>query len=262
MMSPTSPECCEAFSRSSEIYDLIHAGKDYDGEAKRVLELLGPVPEMGKRYMVDWGCGTGQFTQRFRDAGWECYGVDSSQAMVNASRKTFVVHGDIMEAGTPGVVDYPTAAQTCLFAAFSYASASHPPLLILENFRKAAAPGGKLVFDFVNADAEIREYQERRVPLPDDRSLLIRQIKRLVDSRQIEINIGYSKQAAGGTFDFWEEYHYLRTFTMREMAELLSRAGWKLEKFVDLESQLPPESMSRYVASGEPYYLTAVCSAA
>ncbi len=248
-MSPTSLESCEAFSRSAEIYDLIHAGKDYDGEAARVLELLGPVLPAGEgRTLVDWGCGTGEFTRRFQDAGWDAGGVEKSEPMLQIAQKKGVgiYLGADMETGLRN--GGTCHAQTCLFAAFSYASAAHPPLLILENFRRVAAPGGKLVFDFVNADAEIRWQQQRRAG-----KYSVIQEKRLVDMRLIENAVTYATSS-----EVWQELHYLRTYLPREIAELIARAGWKLEKFVDLEDALA----TKRGIFGQPYYLTAVCSAA
>lgn len=262
MMSPTSLESCEAFSRSAEIYDLIHAGKDYDGEAKRVLELLGPPPfgeaKIGFYNLLDWGCGTGKFTSRFKAAGWGARGVDVSPAMLRiAERKGIdVCRASMTQPGIAGENQWP--AQTCLFAAFSYASASHPPLLILENFRRAASSGGKLIFDFVNADAEIRP--EHLKKCGDSRHIRVDvfQSKRLVDMRLIESKVSYAHRIGSPAPSRWTELHYLRTFTRREIAKLIARAGWQLQKFTNIE--VPHE---QYLCSGgtEPYYLTALCTA-
>lgn len=256
MTSNTSLESCEAFSpafsKSAEIYDLIHAGKDYDGEAKRVLELLGPVGG----HLADWGAGTGEFTRRFVAAGWSTVGIDNSRTMVDAMFKKRLYFLEMSMTDRHFAHEAAFKAQTCLFAAFSYASAAHPPLLILENLRRAAAAGGKLVFDFVNADAYLRDEQIREVGKGEKR-FCVRQRKRLVDMRLIENLVRYTP--IGNRDGAWVEMHYLRTFTRREIAELISRAGWKLEKIVALSH--PPEAAPG-MDHQEPYYLTAVCSAA
>lgn len=254
MMSSTSATCCEAFSKSAEIYDLIHQGKDYDGEAARVLELLGPVSYVP---LLDWGCGTAEFTRRFRTAGWDAAGADTSEAMLEiARRKTLRVRPGNMTIGVHARANGTINAQTCLFAAFSYASASFPPLLILENFRRAAAAGGKLVFDFINADAEIRTKQVRDIAAAGQ-SVRVIQGKRLVDMRLIENEVTYQQmKLASGDTEIWQEFHYMRTFTRREIAELIARAGWQLQIFTNIET-----THEQYLCSGatEPYYLTVAC---
>lgn len=101
--------------------------------------------------VVDLGCGSGQWAERLREAGYDVLGIDASPAMVAlaASRVPGArfVRSSYLDAKLPACV-----AVTALGEVFNYAfdprAGARGLARILKRVHRALPPGGVLVFDF------------------------------------------------------------------------------------------------------------------
>lgn len=250
-MLPTLPRHSEAFSLSAAVYDALYADKNYDAEIAKISPYLG-TPGSGSRprLLIDWGAGTGQFTKRLAAQGWHAIGFDYSMAMVKVAQANGidVRPGDMAEAPMQKIAK--AFAQTCMFAAFSYGAAHHHPLAILKNWHDAASMRGRLVFDFVNAAAEMRQSQEREIVDSTGRTITIQQKKRMEQPDLIDNTISYRLRGPDAKRSTrWTEQHFMRTFYAGDIRKFIARAGWSDIEILDLD---PPADGSA------PYYLTAV----
>ena len=75
-----------SYNAFSEFYDLLMVDAQYDERAEYVLGLFrefGATPTL----LLDLGCGSGEFTKRFAEAGIETIGVDPSEDMLGIARE-------------------------------------------------------------------------------------------------------------------------------------------------------------------------------
>jgi len=144
---------CQPFERSSVVYDTVHAAKDYDSECRSILQHLEPAKNLTPfaPRLLDIGCGTGEFTKRFLQSGWQAIGIDCSEAMIRRA------HEKGIKACVGRVENLPlhdkVEAVTCLYGAFSYMTVGvvgqEGVVLqqVLQSLRGTLRHRGLLVFD-------------------------------------------------------------------------------------------------------------------
>ena len=74
----------EIFDRYAKFYDSLYGEKDYAEECAYVLSLVG---DSGIQSALDFGCGTGKFTEQFATRGFRVDGVDLSARMIQVARE-------------------------------------------------------------------------------------------------------------------------------------------------------------------------------
>jgi SAM-dependent methyltransferase len=239
--SATFAKSCEAFSRSASIYDLLHAKRDRTAELKLIAAMLGD-PERtppASRRIIDWGAGTGEHVLRWPTYGWKAVGFDTSIPMVQEAQAkgADVRPGDICEQ--PLEANFaPASAQTCLFAAFSYATVDPVGLAgALDTVRRWSVKGGLFVFDALNyacCCAHLEPSAQRKYEGGEA------QIHKRFNVRTgiLECKIRFRNWLAGSDESDFTERHLMRAFTPRELESALHRHGFDVLKVIDPESQI------------------------
>ncbi len=74
----------EVFDRYAKFYDSFYKDKDYAGECAYVLSL---VEDSEIQSTLEFGCGTGKFTEQFAAKGFRVDGVDLSARMIQIARE-------------------------------------------------------------------------------------------------------------------------------------------------------------------------------
>jgi hypothetical protein len=169
--------------------------------------------------------------------------------------------------------------QTCLFAAFSYATAeAHDAGFILKNFRFCAKPGGLLIFDVVNAEADIHPRRAKCASFGDSKvSCGYRKCRKCIDCGKsttshgrclecnrlsgllVEIDAHYSILRPNiRDSESWREKHVLRAYRIETIEPLLRRNSFQLVEMFDLESVLRGGSGE---VTQDSYYITVIARA-
>jgi SAM-dependent methyltransferase len=104
----------------------------------RRLEQIGKYQQPGK--VLDIGCGPGFFLEAAQAKGYDVYGLDPSEYIVNVAREKF---GDQIRQGVIDTADYP-AESFDLVGAFDTFEHIYRPLEWLEHVRRVLKPGGLL----------------------------------------------------------------------------------------------------------------------
>lgn len=216
------------FQRSAAIYDTVHAGKDYAAETAFIWKYLRE--SMFRSRIIDWGCGTGEFTKEFAKLGFDVIGVDPSDEMIQvAKRKGVKAYLGSTYAPPPEIRGEHENA-TCLFGAFSYIAADAPfrqeearLKQALQTIRGHLIRGGRFVFDVINygaASSNLREYTE------DNFGDVHRWMKKTFDPHNgivsHEIKYTYQGQA-------WMENHRMKAFTVPEISYALRDCGFSVQ---------------------------------
>ena len=232
-------------------YDLLNAGKDYDGEAAYVHRLLGsPVPGAT---VLELGCGTGLHAAALAARGLEVTGVDRSGTMLEeaqrrmarlpretASRLSFV-HGD---AGTYRA-NRAFDAVISLFHVVSYQTEQSDLEAMLATARAHLGEGGTFLFDSWYGPAVLTDRPERRTKRFENDAL---EVTRLAEPRMhpnenvvdVEYDITIRDKATGRTQQI-RETHRMRYLFVPELEVLLRNAGFALEHYEEWMTGRPAD---------------------
>jgi SAM-dependent methyltransferase len=228
-----SLEHCEQFSRSSEFYDAIHAGKGYDGEAA---VLLGYVPHDRDTLACEWGAGTGEFVRRFRDSGCYTVGTDISPQMRELSRDKGIDIGSLSITDSESRNYFKFDHQLCLYASFCYATAEECTTSIaMQNFARHSQPGGLLIIEFLNAGAHIYPATARSFPLDRGRRLYINE-RRTISGNVLTKQIDYCLSVNWLPASRWRETHKMRMFRPMDAKAMFARHGFEVIEMIDLQA--------------------------
>ncbi len=129
------------YDELAEMYDLIYASKDYDGEARRLVRLARAY-HPSARTLLDVACGTGRHLAAFRSE-FEVAGLDASGPMLALARRRLgpsvrLTRADMRSFGLRRQYD----VLVCLFSAIGYLLRPIDRRRAFERFYRHLAPGG------------------------------------------------------------------------------------------------------------------------
>lgn len=246
----------ESFAR---IYNL-RWGAFATGTAPRIAEYYETLPiSKANRLLLDVCCGTGQLLAFFLDRGYSGTGLDSSEHMLTFARKNAGRHlrenkVDFIRADASDFRvkrGYGLAVST--FDALNHVSDRSRLSACFSCVKAALAPGGCFIFD-LNTVKGLGMWNG--ISLEDTEELFIinRGIFEESLGRAYHKTTGFIKTAKGA-YERFEQVAYNSVFSMREVKEDLTAAG-----FVDVRSSTSkdlagniedPETLTRafFVAS-------------
>lgn len=224
------------FDRMAEYYDAIFAHKDYDGEMGHLEMLLQRAKDgsCGRPILLELGCGTGEYTRRFLDQGWDVIPVDASPGMLAKARKKFArpLHlGDITNGDE--IPSTMVDAAACLYGVFSYAAVKERGAFnVLNVSRRRLRKGGLFVFDVINTTAAAASLRSdsSRICHHNGQTINVIVNKRFTANDCI-VTIDFTcavHKSDGRMVDSWRESHKMRAFTVPEICELARHANFKV----------------------------------
>ncbi len=129
----------------SDIYDMLFARKDYEGEAGRIHELI-QVRSPGAHTLLDVACGTGRHLESLR-RWYQVEGLDSSPHMLAAARRRLpevsLHRGDMLRFNLGREFD----VITCLFSAIAHVRTVSRLCQAVANMVRHLALGGLLIVE-------------------------------------------------------------------------------------------------------------------
>lgn len=267
MTSITCATPSDPFEKSAAIYDLVHREKDYDREAAIVAHHLKLVP---LSRVVEFGCGTGNFTHRLMNAGIaSIVGVDPSSNMLAICRaklermrhahsaKARVLSGSTgsiltHESGVPMAFD----AAFAMFGVMSYATAHNDLVSALRGVRGRLIHGSRFVFDVVNYACCVKDFRA------ESTVQFRREETDLADVRFGTKEFCVESSVVTTKFNFirngetqWRERHEMRAFCPREIADAAPSAGFRVvTQFSDPSSVAGQENNTTLVNAADYYF--------
>jgi len=206
------------------------------------------------RSILDIGCGTGSHALELARRGYNCTGVDLSEAMLDeAARKTAIadvehaprwIRGDARTFDAGGTFD----AAIMMFAVVGYLTANDDVLAGLRNVRQHLQPGALFICDFWYGPAVLSVRPSERVrTLRNGAGQTIRAASTAVDSLHHTADVSFRLWTIEGDRFLGEtkETHRMRYFFPQEFKMLLELAGFEslsLSTFPELERPLSDES--------------------
>ncbi len=242
----------ESYAALAASYDELTRDVDYEKRADFVekLFLRSRIPV---HTVLDLACGTGTMTAIFTGRGYELIGVDGSEDMLLEAREKartltgvppLLLHQSMPELDLYGTVE----AAICCLDSLNYLT---DPRDVRETFRRLhlfIAPGGSLVFD-VHALGKL-EAMDGQVWLDEREDVYC--VWRTEYSRRSRLLDYYVDifTARGGVWERGFEEHHQRYYSVEELSEWLTAAGFcEIRVCGDLRRRAPNETDGRIYIS-------------
>jgi len=208
-------------------YDEIYADKPYAREAQFIHELAGT--QGGK--LLDVACGTGRHALAFADLGYDVTASDVNEELLAEGRnaagdRVRFVQGDMCDLHVDGG---PFDLVTCLFDSIGYPQEDDRIVSALRSLGRHAAPGARIVCEFLHAPALLRgadSVRIRRLILRDGREL-VRTSETTLEVERMLMHVRYELWAiaSDGRVEHDDEAQTNRVFSVPEMRLLATAAG-------------------------------------
>jgi SAM-dependent methyltransferase len=239
------------FANYSAYYDLVYKDKDYVGESRYVQALLTEYAGSATQSILDLGCGTGTHAALLSNMGFDVFGVDLSEMMLeqanaraaqtglSAARLAFA-HGDARTFRTSRTFD----AAVALFHVLSYQTNDHDVRSALATVAAHLRYSGLFIFDFWYGPSVLWQRPSVRVKRFSGNGLEVtRTAEPVLHDQTNVVDVNYTIMArAQGELRAEEirETHRMRYFFLPELAQFLRESGFDLVHAEEWVTRKPP----------------------
>jgi SAM-dependent methyltransferase len=233
-------------SSYSDSYDLLYDEKDYDGECDVLERIFQKYAEKPITSILDLGCGTGNYTLRLAQRGYEVCGVDLSESMLEIAREKLgnaptsvkLFHSDIATIK----LDQQFDAAIMMFAVLGYQHTNEQITNTLKNISTHLKAGGLLIFDVWYGPAVLSQKpQEKCRVIHSGKDTVIRVTRPDLDTFHqicdVRFNL-YRIRRGGEPVVETDEVHRMRFFFAQELSLALEFTGFeiiRIGQFPDFE---------------------------
>lgn len=241
----------DVFQRYSDYYDLLYRDKDYDAEAAYIGQTLRAA-DPHARSLLEFGSGTGKHGRRLASQGFDVYGIERSEFMVAAARRSAAEspptgggrfdcrQGDIRTENAGRIVD----AVISLFHVVSYQTGNAEARQTFANAARHLRPNGKFLFDVWHGPAVLGERPTVRVKrVEDEKTRLIRIAEPELDLNAGVVTVRYTMLAeskADSGLTTFTEVHRMRYFFPTEIELLADQTGFDVVRREEFLTGKPP----------------------
>lgn len=238
----------ESYTHFADYYDLLMEDTDYGLWADYIENLF---QRRGKavRTIVELACGTGNMTCLLAERGYECIGIDRSEAMlIRAKEKAFSQGVNIsFLLQDMSRMDYvkPADAVLCLCDGINYLTRKKDVMGLFERTAKIIGPEGIFIFD-ISSEYKLSTvlgnniFAENRPEVSYIWENSYDRRKRLVEM----ILTIFGRE--GEIYRKYEEVHLQAAYLEEELLEMLSEAGFgKVEVFETFTFDTPVRESER-----------------
>lgn len=227
------------FNSYARYYDLIYRDKDYRGEAEFIGNLLRSHAP-GSQTVLELGCGTGAHAALLADAGYQVFGVDLSEDMLQRAnarksslnpelaQRMMFAHGDVRTVRLAERFD----AVISLFHVMSYQTGNDDLMAAFATANAHLKPGGVFIFDCWYGPAVLTDRPTVRVKEMADEFIAVTRIAEPImyaNDNLVDVNYHvYVRDKQSGQVDEIRETHQMRYLFKPEISALLDVAGFSL----------------------------------
>ena len=228
------------FDAYSAYYDLFYQDKSYDQEVDWLvqrLRLFAP----DAHTLLDGGCGTGAYTERFEQKGYQAQGIDLSPAMIERAQQQGSASYEVGDVRSYRAAQ-PVDVVTLLFHVMSYQTSDADVLATLDSCNANLKPGGLLCFDVWHKDAVLAQQPERRTKEMSDGST--HATRRATpehhpELNRVDVHYDITIETTGETTRF-KEVHPMRYFVPAEIRDFLGQTDFELLEAAELITGATP----------------------
>lgn len=212
------------FTESAHWYDPFQAGKDYAGEAQRVMDLIRDIQPRAHT-LLDVACGTGGHLSYFRQV-FTCHGLDLDGGLLEVARQRLpdvpLTRADMTGFDLAQRFD----AVTCLFSSIGYTASVAGVRAATRAMANHLNPDGVLIIEpWILPGAWAPLDGKSHVDVVEDgNTTLVRIRTNRRSGRMTELLMHYAA-AGDGRITTADERHRLRLFSRAEYLDAAATAG-------------------------------------
>lgn len=219
----------EVFDNYAKYYNLLYKDKDYIAEANYILRLIKKFSP-NKRTILELGCGTGKHAKLLEQKGYDVFGIDLSEIMLEQA-KSIGVKCALQDCRTFRV-DKNFDIVLSLFHVASYQATEND---INDYFDTAAyhlEKGGVFIFDLWYEPAVLAQIPEKRVKKLENEELeIVRYCAPIHIPEKSIVEINYEvniKNKFNNQEEIIKEKHVMRYFSKEEVINFAIKSGFRI----------------------------------
>ena len=211
-----------AYSMAARYYDKLYAGKDYQGEARRLAALLGANADQKAPTLLDVACGTGRHLEHLR-AFFHGEGLDISPELLDAAKKRNPGAAFHLADMTAFHLGTRFDVVTCLFGSIGYVKTPDKLQSAVRSMAAHVKPGGVLAIEPWLTPENWHPHTVHAVFVDEPELKIARINTSFVKGRISFFDLHYVVGTPEGTEHF-VEHHELGLFGVEEMMSALKKA--------------------------------------
>lgn len=235
---PVSISSSSVFSDYAHYYDLLYRDKNYNEEADYITGLIQKFYPSA-RSILELGSGTGKHAVLLAEKGFNIYGIERSEEMLNrakaidegknlGSEELTFSKGDIREVRVNKRFDVVLS----LFHVISYQTTNKDVKAAFETARYHLNAGGVFIFDVWYGPAVLTEQPEVRIKRMEDDKIEVTRLAEPVlhpNENLVEVNYHvFIRDRESGHVKELKEVHKMRYFFKPEIELISDHAEFKL----------------------------------
>lgn len=242
--------CYDSFA---EVYDALTYDVEYENRVDYIVGLMKKFSDIPVSMILDLACGTGTVSVMLCDKGYDVIGVDSSAEMLGQAKKKqgdrdiLFLNQEMRDFELYGTVD----AVVCLLDSVNYVLDSEDLLSCFKWVNNYLNPGGVFIFD-INTKHKLENVLAGNI-FNDEKDGVFYSWENYFDDEEniCEFDLNFFVQNRDGSYKRFNEIHYERAYTDREIKTMLKKAKLELVAvYDDLTENLPAKNSEKvfYIA--------------
>ena len=238
-----------SYNAFSEFYDLLMVDAQYDERTEYVLDLFrdfGGSPTL----LLDLGCGSGEFTKRFAEAGIETIGVDPSEDMLGVAREKLPDGLFLNQSGAEldlyGTVD----GAVCLMDSLNHITDYEEFCETLQKVSLFLEPEKLFIFD-VNTEYKHREILGDNAFITETDEVMCCWQNYTDETLKTDIYLDFFSEEENGMYRRESDEFSERAYSQLQIEKALEKAGLETLAIYDDLTRDPQSETSARV-----YYIT------
>ncbi len=148
----------------SEYYHLLYSNRNEEEAEQFIARLAAGLNLVPKTKILDVACGKGRHSKTLARLGFDVHGIDLSVNSINTAKQYEhnTLHFDVWDMRQTYRDSYFDVAMN-LFSSFGYLPTDEDNLIALKAIASNLKPNGKLVLDYLNVEAIIKEMKPREI---------------------------------------------------------------------------------------------------
>lgn len=241
----------EVYGKFASVYDLLMQDVPYAAWSRYLAGLLLQHGVAPVERLLDCACGTGAFSIRFAQAGYDVTGSDRSPEMLaiaqEKARKAGVRIPFVLQDLRELSLHQPVAAVNCACDGVNYLLGDEDAEAFFESANCALKPDGLLLFD-VSSAYKLEHILGGHTYGDDTKGCTYLWRNRFdPNTRLLEMKLAFFLPKENGPYSRFDERHIQRAHSQDELCRALERTGFRVEGVYEWPGKHAPKPESERI---------------
>ena len=238
-----------SYTSFAEVYDSLTYDVEYENRVNYIEKLFKKFSDIPVSMVLDLACGTGTVSVMLSDRGYDVIGVDASEEMLlqankkQGDRDILFINQEMRDFELYGTVD----AVVCLLDSVNYVLDEEDLLSCFKWVNNYLNPGGLFIFD-INTKHKLENVLAGNI-FNDEKDGVFYSWENYFDDEEniCEFDINFFVKKRDNSYKRFNEIHYERAYTDREIKSMLKKAKLELVAVYDDLTEDAPVKTSEKV---------------